>query len=476
MSDSPDTGPSGGDPPPSPSSLRRRVSTGMAWALAGRAVFTVSGIVLAGLATRLLSTSDAGTFFLALSIGTSAAAIGELGLNRAAVRLVAEALAKGQPGRARAAIRHVWRLGLTAAALVALVVVSPAGSWFASNVFDTSRLDDVLFLVSGFIILRVLGQLRAEIFRGFKDIRLASLFAGVDANVVAVILLGLLFLLAPAAATLTIVLGMVVAAWIPGIALGYWLLRRRMRTLVGPGNVSGRTVFSIAWPMLVVGIGSLLLAHADLWIVGSTQPAEDTAVYGAVLRLVGLISVPIVIVNGAVPPFIAELYTKGHLRQMEQMLRVSSALAFIPTALVFVVFLLFGGGVLEFLFGADYARGWMVLILLSVGGAVNVWVGSNAYLLHMTGRERTAMIVTTLSALGMIGGAVVAAGPLDLGIRGVAGVAATGIVVRNVALWLIARRLVGVWTHVGIIPVFHALHQWRLGRHDPEPSPSTDGS
>src|SRR5689334_7072205 len=81
---------------------------GAFWGIGGRLAAILALVATNGAASRLLAPSSLGTYFLAMSLVTLGASIGTFGLDRLAVRRVAEASARGdRTGAAQAARRHV---------------------------------------------------------------------------------------------------------------------------------------------------------------------------------------------------------------------------------------------------------------------------------------------------------------------------------------------------------------------------------
>lgn len=455
--DGKDSPPQGGsDHPVTPvvKTLLARIAQGMGWASLGRIVLMISTVFVAGLATRLLPPSEAGAYFLGLSIATSLGTVAEFGLGRAAVRLIAESLAREMPGTARAAIHLVWRLGAITIVGVGLLIASPLGEWLTDKVFDSVQLTEVLWLVALLAALRACGQIRAEIFRGFNKIGFASTFKGVDANLVAAGILGLVYLTIPQFGTLKTVLGITCLAWVPGLLAGMYLIRRRTAALLGPSDTTGREVLGIAWPIMLTGLGALLLGQGDLWIVGATLSEDDVALYGAALRLVVLVGVPLTIVNSVVPPIIAELNVKSQKDRLQEVLQATAGGATAGAALLLAIFLLGGDTVLGIAFGPYYEDGATILVILALGHFLNVAFGSCTFVLTMTGNEKKSMAITASSAVVML-----AFAPLlgtFYGGPGVAAAATVGLTMRNIASWMMAKKLTGLWTHASPRPLLRA--------------------
>lgn len=438
-------------------SVKRRLLGGAGWALAGRVSFLASTVLMSALVTRLLAPEEAGTYFLAVSLGVGIATVAEMGLHRVAVRFIAEAIARQDWGRVRSVCRRVFGLGLLGGLLVSAVLVSPPAATRVIEFFAVPGLGDIWPLVALLVLVRTAGTLRGEIFRGFHDIRLASVFTGVDSNILASAVLAGVWVFAPHLGTLTAVMAFTVLAWLPGLAVGGYMLHRKVKPLHGDGGVRSREILATAWPLMILGVGTLLLSQADLWVVGATLDAGDVALYGASLRLLGLVSAPFQVVNAVVPPLIAELYAKGEQRQVERLLRVTATLAGIPAGLTMLVFVFGGSSVLATVYGPFYGAGGLLLAILSIGQLCNVWAGSCTFLLAMTGHERSTVKVVVTSATLMILGAIVAA--RTFGAPGVAVAGAAGQALKNGWMWAEARRQTGIRTHVSPTVTVRALRR-----------------
>ena len=92
---------------------------------------------------------------------------------------------------------------------------------------------------------------------------------------------------------------------------------------------------------------------------------------------------------------------------------------------------------------------------MAAGQVVLVLTGNPQHVLTMTGRHRAVLIVNMLSALVLI--ATGAVGAHWFGTFGLAAASALSVSLQNGLLWAIARRELGIWTHVGQIP-FGQLH------------------
>jgi O-antigen/teichoic acid export membrane protein len=430
--------------------LKRRLLSGSAWAFGGKVMTALSVLAANALLARLLSPQDLGVYFLAFSVVSIGALLGSLGLNQAVVRFVAEGMSLSWFGQTRRVVAIVFSLGTLGTLGVGFAYLL-FGHVVGSELFHAPALAAVTGLVAGWMMLVSLQTLLAEAFRGFHDIRLATLFNGLVTWVLLVACLSLLWLL-KSDATLATVIVLATGSGFASALVAGWLLHRKVASL--PQGEAGRSqigvgqVMQVAWPLLVTNLALFAIIQADLWIVGAFRPQEEVAVYGAAVRLMTLVAMPLVIVNAVVPPLIAEMYAEGKREELERLLRTTATLAGLPAFLVLVGFVLLGGPLLGLIYGAYYSAGAVVLALLSLGQLVNAWAGSCGMTLVMTGHQRTMMNITAASGIVTIAAGIGVVEPY--GITGVAVAAAAGLTLQNVLMWLMARRKTGIWTHASV--------------------------
>jgi O-antigen/teichoic acid export membrane protein len=453
----------------SASTLRRRLVSGSAWASGGRIGGAMLGIVTNGLLARLLSPQEFGAYFLALSIVSLGAVVGSLGLPKTVVRLVAENMGLDRSGRTRRAIRTVLRLGVLGTlgiSLAYLLAGDLVGELFQPQY--SSLLVGVTGLMAGWIAIAVVQEITAETFRGFHDIRLATLLGGLATGgksggvIMRVLLLGILALLwvRSTETSLATVLLVSIGAGSVSVVLSLWLLYGKVSSL-GPSEsaqedeepVSAKEVLEDAIPFLAIALTSFVLLSADIWILGALGSGTDVAVYGAASKLVTFVAMPLLIVNLVLPPIVAEMYAQGQTGRLERTLRTFSTLAGVPSLLVLMVFMLLGGPILGLVYSkpiyySDAAV--LVLLILSAAKLMAVWSGSCGLVLQFTGHQSSMLRVSLLTSPLFFVVAILAT--QRYGSVGVACAAALTTTLQNVIMVLLAKRKTGMWTHVSLSP------------------------
>jgi O-antigen/teichoic acid export membrane protein len=315
-------------------------------------------------------------------------------------------------------------------------------------------------LVPLWVAVTAFPNLLAEIFRGFHDIRLATLFGGVVTTVLNASLFAGLWLL-QGHSSLEDVLILAIAAGTTNTLMAAIFLWRKIRPMEGNGQIATREVLTISWPLWLSNMTLFILTQADLWILGIYRAPDEVAVYGAAARLVMAVATPLIVANAVLPPIVAEMYTQDRKQELQRALRATATIAGIPTIAVLIVFLVFGAPIMGMVYGDFYRTGATVLVLLSLGHLVNAAAGSCGLVLMLTGHQMAMLRISLFSGVLAVLAMLWAApryGPV-----GIAAVAATGMTLQNLLMLVTAHRRTQIWTHVDLrhllaIPVvFRAL-------------------
>ena len=149
---------------------------------------------------------------------------------------------------------------------------------------------------------------------------------------------------------------------------------------------------SMWWIMIV----ALAMRRVDILLLGTFRGAEEAGIYGASARLAELVVFALTALNVVFMPVAAELYHSGRRRELQRILGVAAwglTLFSLPMSLV----LIFGGRWILGLYGEEFVAGHLALTILVVSQIVNAMSGPVGSLLHMTGHQRAASRITTLS-------------------------------------------------------------------------------
>jgi O-antigen/teichoic acid export membrane protein len=449
--------------------LNRRLSFAGTFTLAGKAVAILASLISYSLLARMLSPTGLGAYFIALSIVMYGSLLGALGLERVAVRYVAESLGLKEFDRARRVVSLVFRLGIVSSGAASLTYVC-FGRVLGLTLFDSPELAGATALIAGWLAAMALLRLYIETFRGFQNFLLTSLLDGGFSGVLLCSCLGLLWWLGIRSLSLANAISLTMISVLAVIIFASWRLHNRVKRLpretkgaqieARGAQVPAREMVRVAWPLLIINIvlfATSEQAYPQLWILGAFRPAEEVAIYGAAMKLGVIVTLPWAIINSVVPPLIAEMYVQGERGKLASVLRATTALAFIPAFLASLALILLGGPILGLTFGSTYKEGAMVLALLSVAMLVIVWAGPCQMTLMMTGHQTRMMVVASAPVALAIVGSIMVAG--QYGAVGVALIASTGTVLQTILLWLTTRVSTGLWTHVSFRELFSIVRE-----------------
>lgn len=415
--------------------------------LAGRMTGVAASFGVSIVLTRFLPAADVGMYLLAYSVTFVLAAVGRLGFQQTVVRQVASALAAGDGRRAR---RSAW---LTIEITIAFAGAIGLALWLAgadalANVFEAPGLAAAALAVGLWTFSESVRIVAAEGHRGFHDITSATMYGEGPRNLL--VLLALLAALgtqwvtsSSGAISIAAATGFVMAT----IATATLLYHARPRPKT---PLRHRDVFVDSLPLSFASIAAVVLAQADIVIVGALEDSESVAVYGVALRLATVVGVPALVLASVAAPRIARLHALGRISELEQLVRTVATIATIPVAAILIAFAAAGHGILRILFGPVYEDGWAPLVILSAGCVVTVAMGLSAVTLAMTGHQREVGMISLLSISLMVGGCYWA-GILG-GITLIASAAAAAVVIQNVLMLILCRRRLGIFTVAAVTP------------------------
>jgi O-antigen/teichoic acid export membrane protein len=443
--------------------LKRRLLRGGGWAFGGKMLVALTGLLSSALLARLLTPQALGTYFLAYSILNFGTSLGALGLTGTVVRLVAQTIGLNLFGRVRRVISVVLGVGTLGALGVGLAYLL-IGDDLAKSVFNAPALAAVTGLVAGWIMVGTLQGVLGETFRGFHDVRLATILGGqttgAATGLATVALLTaslfLLWLVKGEATVATIILLALCSGAVNTVVAG-WLLHRKVTELPPPTPDEGgepdpkkvlREVLSISLPLLIVTLVMMVRTSGDTWILGASLPQSELALYGAANRLVSMVTMSMVIVTAVAPPLIAEMYFQGRRETLERALRGLATVTGIPALLASMACIFFAGPILGLVYTDYYTKAAAVLAVLSIGPLVSVLAGCCGIALSYTGHQKTQMVITIATSAATF--IAMLATVKFYGIVGVAIAKTAGQVLQNVIVLLVVKQKTGMWTHIGI--------------------------
>jgi len=189
------------------------------------------------------------------------------------------------------------------------------------------------------------------------------------------------------------------------------------------GNNATDSIMLLALPLMLTQTFGLTMSQADVWLAGALAVPTSLAIYCAAQRMLAFLTIPLQIAGTGIVSFVPELIGIG--------------------------FLIFPEAVLSFAFGEYYAQGANLLRILAIGQIICILTGPCEIVLMMAGHQNKTLVVNSIAAI-----AIFTLGPLAIiyfSITGLAIALATITSCQNLANWILAKRLLGIGTHVGAV-------------------------
>lgn len=390
------------------------------------------------LLARLYGAEVLGTYTLGVYLLSTLAVICRLGLDTGILRFFAASGPEADRGRLLALLLPALGLvgGLGAVAGGALWL---AGPWLAGR-FQAPLLLSLLPWVALLLPLTAAMGVGAEALRALKGARWVVLSQD---GVLPLLFLLLICVLAgePGGRTVS-VLGL--ALCLSHLSAGSLIvagLLGGLRPRPAGLDLSGplRELCRYSTPLFLSALVWLAFGSLDSLLLGWFQPPAQVACFEAANKTALLVSLPLIAINGVLPPLFSRLHEQGERRQLESLGRAASRWTYYLALPLTLGCLLLAPRLLGW-FGAGFEAGALALRLLALAQLVNVACGSVGFLLAMTGHQVVLTRILTLAALA--GLPLMGAGAALGGLLGLAAAKAAWLVGVNLGMtWAVHRRL-----------------------------------
>ncbi|MFK5949366.1 MAG: oligosaccharide flippase family protein [Methylococcales bacterium] len=378
--------------------IKNKIISGGIWVTSGFVINAFAGLIIGILVSRILTTHDVGVYYLIFSIVISGSMFGQLGLNRTVVKFTANALASNNSGVARStAIRM-----LTIVTLVSAVYLTASYIPYTSNLiamtFGESSLQQYLLIIGLWMALNTLRVFLAELFRGAHNIKMAAITQRILVNVI--FLAGLTAIwIYNSSTSLDSILILITASTLIVVIIAIIFNTIWVKQLPAGQPEPYRSILSASAPLFISQSLLLLSNQFPIWVLGATQAESSVAVYAIASRIAFIVSLPLLIANNVIMPLVAGMYKTNQHEKLSRLLSYSVVVTSILSTIIAILFFLYGDKTLTLLFGADYTKGYTSLIFLSIGLLFNVYAGSSAILLAMSGNESSILFSISMSVI-----------------------------------------------------------------------------
>lgn len=149
----------------------------------------------------------------------------------------------------------------------------------------------------------------------------------------------------------------------------------------------GKQLLSFSIPLAFGSFAWLVLLWTDVLMLGYFRPAAEVGIYRAASQTSLLMNIIAGSLITAFSPMIADLYSRGERKEVEKIFQTSSRWSLALTLPLFLIMVVAGDDILR-IFGAEFAAGWIPLMILCTGHLVRAGAGGMAIqMLSMTGHQ-----------------------------------------------------------------------------------------
>ena len=455
-----------------------KVAYQAAWVVGCRILGIGSTLASNIVVARLLKPEGLGAFLLATTVLSFGVILALSGLSEAGLRLISENLGLHRERNALAYLRTTMRWACISSVVVTAIIVIFLLLGLQFSIYSKLTPTTIALIGLGVVVL-AWQQLMAQLLRSFNDLRAASFFSGGQtggplSNIIFLIpLLMAFYWLIPI--TDIQVIGLLVGSIVVTLPLAFWELSRSGRTLFAAASAvervpllstERRELASVAASLLGIQVLAFVTVQSDIWIGSLMLVPHELGLYGAAKRTQLIAHMPLQMALMTIQATIPRLYAQERIEDLENRYRTAITYAAMPATIGIVIFACFPAAVLTILFGDEFAAASNIVPPLFVGLAALVFLGSPADILTMTGNHRLVLRINMLSAIALVVGGIV--GAYFAGALGLAIGSSIAAFAQNVLLWWIAKKKLGVWTHLKLIP-------WRLLNQPKPPTSSLVG-
>jgi O-antigen/teichoic acid export membrane protein len=231
------------------------------------------------------------------------------------------------------------------------------------------------------------------------------------------------------------------SVWVTALGT-LFVLNRRLATRVqdGPRSYAFRAWLTIALPIVLVEIFFLLLTYVDILVLQQFATPEEVAVYYAAMKTLALVAFIHFAVSATTMHRFSQYYIGGDRKGLAGFLAQAIRWTFWPSVVATGLLLVFGRHLLN-LFGEEFAGGYHLMLILSIGLLARAAVGPVERLLSIVGEWRACALVYCL-AFALNFGLCIALIPF-LGATGAAIASTTAMVGESILLFFATKIRLG---------------------------------
>lgn len=390
----------------------RDVARGGLANLAGAGYSGLASFVITALVARIATTDDAGTYFSAVSILLICISLVELGVPVGYVYFLSRHRALGQASRFRAVLSAgAVPMLIVGALLVAcgLIFRETLGELLLGDAVPTRA--SIVAILASCLLIAVSADAALGATRGLGVMRptvVADKFVNPTVQLLALLLIALAGWTGSEELVWTRAVGFLAMA---ALSLP-WLVRllnhvsprqgQTIRQVWRPDAETYREFWRFTWPRAFGQIAQVGIQRVDIILVALWLSPTEAAVYAAASRFLIFGQLAANAIGTAVQPRISALAATSDTGALKALYRTSTAWVMFATWPFYLTFVVQADSLMR-LFGSEYARGALVLQILSAAMLIATACGAVDAVLLMAGKSTWTMINAWMALIINVG-------------------------------------------------------------------------
>ena len=409
-------------------------------------VFGVGLTYLSQLAlARLIGTASYGTYAYVLGLVTLLAYLAALGFDVSLLRFVSAYRSRQAWGLVRGVVRYAEQRSVVVGMAIAVAGMLIVTAWQDSSSPGVAR----TFLAGLWLVpVYALLWIRCAKVRAFGGIASSLIPDRVirDGLLLGAVLLASLLPAgcfgAPAAMVATL------CAAVVGLVLITLIARRRMPRFVAAATPEQAV---LAWrrtaiPLIAIAMAEVLINRTGTLALTWAGHPSDAGIYSLAFNLTAIVSLPRVAVNAQFAPMVADHVARGNRTGLQALVNQATLWTMLGATGIAGTLLFMAGPLMLQWFGNDFMVAIPALTVLLCGQVVASSVGSQLFLLTMSGHEALAATVMAIfSGASLVAGVMLVPG---FGLIGAAVATSLALVGMNAVMALL------VWRRLKLLPGF----------------------
>ncbi len=374
------------------------ILTGSAWALSARVIGAFLAMLTSVIVARLYGADVLGVVAVVNSFLVLATIFTVLGTGTSILRLIPEHLAKYSPTSAFRLYRKTQTI-VTGISLVTGGVFFICAGLIADKMFSKPHLSFYFATASAFVVFKSLMALNTEAVRGLRLIKCFALMQVLPQSFNLAILVSLGLIWPVKDVPVYALLGSFGLTAIIGWIIMEYAFRKIMQPNDKVHPISGRSILSTSWPMLLSSTMTFVIGQTGVIMLGMFRSDAEVGYYAIAVKLATLTTYILSAVNSMAGPKFSELFYSNKLEELFYVAKKATKLIFWTTTPILLILVFLGRPLIGLLYGLDFQVAYLPVVLLASGQFCGSIAGATSTFLNMTGHQkilRNTMVITAL--------------------------------------------------------------------------------